>query len=955
MRRHAANAVLLLTAFGLALLAIRAFALLLAGPHSPWSEDAAGHVYKSTVLIESLQAGHGIPILFPGWYAGSEAFRYWPHLPYFLLAIPLAFAPSDPGLAVIAIIAAGLIASGAGVLLWRRRLGWPLAILGTILGALLADPVRVAFGEGNLPRVVAHALFLPELALALAVARADRWHPWPRPALGLVGVAMLSVLCHAMMATAAGAAIVLVLLVGNLTRRWAWRRTLAVAVLIGIGTALAGWWLVPSLGGGIAGTSSEAVRRGLFHFDPREAADGIAAPFVRTGGDRADFHVGIALVVAAVAAIWHGGRRGSGFPYLAAGLALVLVVFDPLAFLYIKLPFGNLLWPIRLQSVGQTLVLLGLLHTAADVLRASAPLRVGRQRLARAGAVALLCVLALESAGTLVLVAGREIPAEQLAVRERLAATKGWREATLELSRLGSPPTLLWRDREQLYGWGIQGARNLVEVVDLNEALERRNTPSVVARLDWWGVDDAVFDREEPELEAALEDRGFALRGIDARLRHWGRTGGPRALTLAPGAATGVGRNVRVWTQRFPQIVRADTAFIDDLRPADLRRTPTLVLAWPRWRDRARAEALVLDYVAGGGRVVVELSGSRADADEGTSRFLGVEAVRVPFPSGGVTVEGPGGDRRLLPFDDTEGAWLATRYQGEIVPTGTVQVTGPEPAVVFGTSRRSERITFVGLNLPFHAQVLDDRAADELLERETDLRRPGSAIAATIPLEGYSVSEAVYRFALTVERSQPVIVPIARHERMTVSVNGAITPIATLNDSVVLDLRPGRHEVVMRIEQGGNRALGAAVSAVALGAAIVVLLVGRRPLRRRSAVRSQGWLVTPKESERVEELGLEAAGSAKSGPYVVVLAEVMNIGKLPAKFDPRVVDLVGRHGRPFPLARGETHSLGATLAQLRPGALVDPGVPRLATLVYLIPAVIDRWELVGSSEVNTSE
>ncbi|MDQ3096683.1 MAG: 6-pyruvoyl-tetrahydropterin synthase-related protein, partial [Chloroflexota bacterium] len=379
MRRHAASVVLLLTAFGLTLLAIRAFALLLAGPHFPWSEDAAGHVYKSTVLIESLRAGHGVPILFPGWYAGSEAFRYWPHLPYFLLAIPLAIAPSDPGLAVIVIIAAGLIASGAGVLLWRRRLGWPLAILGTILGALLADPVRVAFGEGNLPRVVAHALFLPELALALAVARADRWHPWPRPALALIGVAMLSVLCHAMMATAAGAAIVLVLLAGNLTRRWEWRRTLAVVGLIAIGTALAGWWLAPSLGGGIAGTSSEAVRRGLLHYDPREAA-----PFVRTGVDRAYFHVGIALIVAAVAALRYGGRRGNGFPYLAAGLPLVLVVFDPLALLYIELPFGNLLWPVRLQSVGQVLVLLGLLHTASDVLRASGPLRIGRQRLARA-------------------------------------------------------------------------------------------------------------------------------------------------------------------------------------------------------------------------------------------------------------------------------------------------------------------------------------------------------------------------------------------------------------------------------------------------------------------------------------------------------------------------------------------------------------------------------------------
>lgn len=957
MRRRAIPVIpviLVSLAVVLAALAVRAFAVLLAGPHFPLGEDMLGHTYKSTILLESLQSGRGVPIMFPGWYAGSESFRYWPHLPYLLLAVPLALAPGDPGLAVIVVIVIGLAGGAAGVLLWRRQLGWPLAILGAVLSGLLADPLRVAFAEGNLGRVVANALFLPELALAILVVQSDRWHRWLWPALGLIAIAMISVLCHAMMAAAAGVAIMLVLAVGLLVRRWSLLPVVGVGVLIAIGTALAGWWLLPSLGGGIEVNSGEAVRK-LFDFDFAQSFYPFAATDVATFTGRARFYIGLALVVTALAALVHGGPRGRGFPFIVAGLVLVAVTIDPLPIAYNRLPFSYLLWPIRMQSLGQALLLLGVLFAAAELLRTPAQPQDGRRRrYGRLAAVALLCLIALDTVGNLSLVAGRPTPPAQLAVRDRLVALPGWREATLELSRLGSSPTLLWRDREQLYGWGIQGARNMIEIVDLNEALERRNAPSVVARLDWWGVDDAVFDREEPELEAALADRGYAIRGLDGTLRHWGRAGGPRAVTLSTGAALGVGRNLRVWTQRFPQVVRADTAFIDDLRLADLRRTPTLVLAWPRWRDRARAEALVLEYVAGGGRVVVELSGSRADADEGTSRFLGVEAVRVPFPSG-VTVEGPAGNRQLLPFDETEGAWLATRYQGEIVPTGAVRVGGPEPAIVFGTSRRSDRISFVGLNLPFHAQVRGDTAADELLERETGLQRRGSPVAATIPLEGYSVSDAVYRFALTIDRPQPVVVPVARHERMTVSVNGAVTPIVTLNDSVVLDLDAGRHEVAMRIEQGGNRTLGAAVSVAALVAAIAVLLVGRRPLRPRSAIRSRGWLITPKESQRVEQLALAGAGVTQSGPYVVVLAEVRNIGKLPAPFDPRVVDLVGRHGRPFPLARGETHALGATLAQLRPGEIVEPGVPRLATLVYLIPAVIDRWELVGAAEVNASE
>jgi hypothetical protein len=821
-----------------ALLAILAFSLLIAGPHFPASEDGAGHLYKSTMLVESLQAGHGVPILFPGWYAGFESFRYWPHLPYFLLAVPLALAPEDPGIAVIVVIVAGLVGAGAGVLLWRRQLGSPLAILGAVLAALLADPLRVAFAEGNLPRVVAHALFLPELALALTVARADRWHPRTLPAAALIVVATVSVLCHPMMAAVAGAAIVLVLIAGQLTRRWSWRRTAAVAGLIALGTALAGWWLVPSLDGGIAGTSGEAVRRSLLHFDVTRSFDALATTEIRTNEGRANFYVGIALVVAAVAGLVHGGRRGSGWPYLVAGLALVLVAIDPFALLYIRLPLADLLWPIRLQSVGQVLVLLGVLHAAADVLRAPAPYSARRQPIARAAAVALLCLVALDTAGNLSLVGGRARPAEQLVVRDRLAALPGWREATLDLSRLGSSPTLLWRSREQLFGWGIQGARNIAEIVDLNEALERHLTAAVLSRLDWWGVDDAVLDREDPEVEAALAGHGFTLRGADGSLRHWGRAGGPRALTLGPAAAAGVGRNIRAWTQRFPQIVRAESEFVDDLRLDDLRRFPTLVLAWPRWRDRDRAETLVRDYAAGGGRVIVELGGTKPEQTDGTSRFLGVEAIRVPFPAGGVTIEGAGGTARLLPFDPNEGAWLATRYVGELAPAGTVRLAEAEPAIVLGTSQQNERIAFVGLNLAFHALVTADAAAAEILERYGGLDRGARPVAATIPISDYVAAGGTYRFAIAVDRPQRVIVPIARHERMTGWVDGAVSRIDTLNDAVVLDLAPGRHEVRLEIEGGGNRVLGFAVSALALAAAVGVLLVGRRRRARSTAIRS---------------------------------------------------------------------------------------------------------------------
>ena len=987
MSRTRGGAAILALATVLALLAVAAFWRLVAGDHFPASEDAAGHVYKSTVLIESLQRGQGVPVVFPGWYAGSEAFRYWPHLPYVLLALPLWLDPADPGLAVLVLIGAGLIAAGAGMLLWRRALGWPLTVLGVVLAALLADPLRVAFAEGNLPRVVAHAFFLPELAAAIAVARADRWHSWRPRAAALVAIAAVTVLCHAMMAAAAGAAIMLVLGIGWLAGRWSLPRTIAVGGLIGLGTALSGWWLVPSLSGGIAGTSSEAVLRGLLHYGLDRGFAAFAATDLPSSAGRASFYVGLALVLAAVAAVVHLGRRGSGWPFLAAGALLVAATLDPFALLYLRLPFANLLWPIRLQSLGQVLLLLGVLHAAADVFRpvsTGATAALGRARLARyarPAAAGLLGLIALDSAASLSLVSAQAVPMAEIAVGRQLDAASGWREATLDQSRLGSPPTLLWRDREQLYGWGIQGARNLVELVDLNEAIERGQPPSVLSQLDWWGVDDAILDRSDPVLEAALAAHGFRLRSDDGGLRHWARDGAPRALLLDPAAILGVGRNARVWTARFPQVLRPASEFVDDLTLDELRRYPTVVLAGPRWHDRARAEALIRDYAGGGGRVVVELADTPVERADRTNRFLGARAERIAYPAGGVSVQTDQGATALAPFDPAEGPWLATRYAGAIRTIGTVLLPDGSAAVVLASAGDSDRIVFVGLNLAYHGRLTADLGADALMERYGGLTAGREPAAGTIPLRGYRTDGDGYRFDLTLDQARRVVVPIARQERMTAWVDGEARPVGSLDDAVVLDLPAGPHTVRLDVAPGGNRVLGFALSGAALLALVGLLPAG--PLLRRRANAPQrgslspggarpiqargGWCIAVQELQRTDRLavtthpsaGMAAAvadpagtpRAAGDGPFAVVLAEVRNDGGALAVWDPQVVALVDARGRPFRLADAETAALATTVGALPPGASATPGVALLTALVYVVPGASRRIELVAAEDI----
>ncbi|HEX5501928.1 MAG TPA: 6-pyruvoyl-tetrahydropterin synthase-related protein [Thermomicrobiales bacterium] len=781
---------------------------LAAGPHYPLSDDAAGHLYKALALRDALRSGGGIPALFPGWYAGTEAFRYYPIVPYLLLLPALAVAGVDHGAAVQLVLVAGLAASAVGVLLWRRALGWPVALLGIALAFVLPDPLRVAFVEGNVPRVVAQALLLPTVWAGVECARGRRW-----PALLLVLLLPLTVLAHAMIAATAAVAVVLVVAAGVVAGRWPARAAARVIALAGAGLALAGWWLIPSLSGGLGAIDPEAVRDALLHFAPWQAFDPVAPRTVP--------YLGLALIGGALVAVLVRGRASAGWPYLVAGVPLVLACVDPFASVYLRLPVANLLWPIRLASAGQALLLLGLLHVAAEEL-------AGRGRRVWPAA-ALLVLLAADGLPTLAVVRAGTPPPDQVAVAAQLAAAPGWREATLDLSRLGSSPTLLWAGREQLYGWGYQGARNAAEVADLNDALEHGRTGYLLDRLDWWGVDDVVLDRPRPEVEAALAAHGFVLRGVSGALRHWGRAGAPRAVFLDH-PVLGIGEGTRVWAGDFPRIVRGRSDFVDDYTLDELRAFDRIVLSRAQWHSRAAAEALIRQYAAGGGQVIADLTGSPDDPLTRAPRFLGVDAERLPFPAAGVTVAAGGADHTLAPFDIAP--WSALTYVGLDRIVATTAYSG-ETADIIGTLDAGRgAITFVGLNLAYHLALTGDPVAADLLAGATGLAPGRGVVAGAAPLAGYRADGQGYHFAITLDRDRQVVVPVARHDGLTVTVDGRPWVAGTLDDSLVLNLPAGRHEVAITVRPGGNRALGFAVSGAGLALALALLRCRRRAGRR---------------------------------------------------------------------------------------------------------------------------
>jgi uncharacterized membrane protein len=127
----------------------------------PWGSDTLGHVSRFEFLAKSMQRGIYMPDIYPSWYLGIQLFRYYPSLTYFLL-IFINSITRQSVLAVNWCIFLCALFGGLSFLLYKKWIGWLPAIAGGLIYLLLPDNVRVAFSEGNIPRVLATA-FVPLL------------------------------------------------------------------------------------------------------------------------------------------------------------------------------------------------------------------------------------------------------------------------------------------------------------------------------------------------------------------------------------------------------------------------------------------------------------------------------------------------------------------------------------------------------------------------------------------------------------------------------------------------------------------------------------------------------------------------------------------------------------------------------------------------------------------------
>ncbi|MBI2940844.1 MAG: hypothetical protein HYY04_10445, partial [Chloroflexi bacterium] len=324
----------------------------------PWSSDAWGHLLKAEFLATEMARGNFYPNIFPDWYNGIQMLRYYAPAPYYLL-VPLFRLTGDVFAAGNWFLFGCALLGAEAFLLFHRRIGlWP-AVAGGLLSLALPDHLRVAFAEGNLPRVLASAVLPVALWFLLNLLDTGR----RRGVLGLAVSVGLIVLSHAMMAAIFVVALGLFILVYWQLSDLPSSRSVGAAFLgLGAGLALPGWWLLPSLTGGITEIDQTAASEAIAAFPLTVSLN----PVLRLG-DREAFYVGLSFVFVAIIAIltW---RRLTALTrsLLIVGLATALLSSTVLNPLYDALPMHHLFWPIRFLSFGGVALLLGSMSMVSD-------------------------------------------------------------------------------------------------------------------------------------------------------------------------------------------------------------------------------------------------------------------------------------------------------------------------------------------------------------------------------------------------------------------------------------------------------------------------------------------------------------------------------------------------------------------------------------------------------------
>ncbi|MCL4441259.1 MAG: 6-pyruvoyl-tetrahydropterin synthase-related protein [Firmicutes bacterium] len=818
-RQYAVSFVIICLA---AFLAYHSVLLPPAEKHYPWGSDTWGHLFKAEYLYHEISKGNYYPLFTEYWYNGHQPFRYWAPLPYYVLFLLRALCGDIFTAGNYYVIFCALL-GGLSWLLLARRMGlWPATMAG-VLWVLWLDNVRVAFSEGNLPRVLATALLPLIFAVFLDVLEKRKY------LFGIISAVILIhlvVICHAMIA-----AVYCLCLAQFSFLLWVFRGcglkdcVRGVLVLAG-GVVTAGWWLLPSMTGGITELDVESVKNAL-----QFVSASISFNPVYRFTSRETFYWGISIILALTATCITFRSKPPWAKSLAlCGIGLVIITFPVMRPLYITLPLSHLLWPLRFSSFA-ALAILG------SCLSFNLPER--RQRLIKSSYVVgmlvafLFVALLLDSIVSVRLLAHTGSKSFNLIQSvEVLKKAPGWRVATIDLSRLGSAPSFVFSEMaglEQVFGWAWQGAVTSNSIMLLNTGLEMQYYPFLFRSCNYLGAtellvkDDVIEDPEA--FKGAAAQAGYKRESVFSGLSIWHGVDYPYIIEKQYKCLV-VGKYAGIVALQFPGVEMATSRYIDDYPLEYYKKYPVVIFTGAEYRSKAKAEEIVANYAASGGRAYIEMAGMPQSVLAKQPEFLGVHGEPVTL-EGQLAVFGKGRNILLQPFSSAIPLWkayvplvldgveLEFKYYGNQAP-------------IFGYKLvNGNKVWFFGGNIIYHSFLSGDPQALNLLRDILGLRTDYTA-GKVIPLTHYHANERGYEMGYRSDRDFEAVVPVAAMDGIKVEVDGKSVPPAKFENLLQVNLPAGNHEITICIEKTPIYLWGAVLSSVSVVLIATALFIYRR-------------------------------------------------------------------------------------------------------------------------------
>lgn len=804
----------------LAFFAYRTLVLAEPGHAYPAGWDSWAHLFKAKYLLSEVSRGTIYPALLPWWYDGLEVFRYWSPLPVYVLG-GLIRAAGDVFVGGAWLVPLAAAVGGLSWLLYARRIGWVAAIAAGLIWTVWPDHIYLALFEGNLPRVVGTALF-PLFFLAFLDSLELKHWPWS----GLLVVLLVHVeiLCHAMIAAMACIAFSLFAFVCWLSVCANGRDLIRAVTLLAVGVLTSAWWLVPSLQGGLVSMSPAALR---------DLVGTIPGVFALS--DPRGFLVGtLSLSLLLLVGLTWKQRPPLGRAAAICGLAGVLLTVPQIIFAYLVLPFSYLMWPTRYAGL-----------TAVPVILAFVSWRRPAQtsfvkRLAPIGtAVLAAAVVAASLLGTAGLLRRTAEPNPAIQELSRnLAERPGWRlsqlvvasgEVAYYVSDLGH--------REQVYGFAWQGAKIAPQLVLMDEAMKRGNYYFALDRSWQCGASDVIVDAQvaaEADFQTSAEAAGFDRIGTFGWYTLFSRPCGPQAF-VSPYRVVAIGDLAGVFSTMFPT-AETGRPSLDSYTVEELSRYDTVVLTGVQWKSKARAEELIRAYAARGGRVVVDLTRFPPDVLSGQPSFLGVSALPLSLETM-PAIESDGAGLDLGSLSGEFRPWVTHFLQGLDHVDASFDYFGQAAAVLGSKSIGGRPVTFVGLNLPYHAYLTHDATSLAVLEELTGLQAGATPDRKSLPLGDYRATSSGWSFTVDVpaeDAGAVIILPFAAPDSLTVEVDGTKVSSAPVENLVGIVASPGAHRVELRV------GLPPSMPALALVSLTAVVLVVIFAFSERSRRRPRG-------------------------------------------------------------------------------------------------------------------